>query len=87
MSSKKDVNLEQWLDNETKTWNIENGVCTETPMENLLFLKDVEGVCKWHNMTFSHEEIAMELYYSRENMKWLASAMDGRGKGTKDIKF
>lgn len=56
-------------------------------MENLLFLKDVEGVCKWHNMTFSHEEIAMELYYSRENMKWLASAMDGRGKGTKDIKF
>ncbi|WP_435002226.1 hypothetical protein [Bacillus atrophaeus] len=44
MSSKKDVNLEQWLDNETKTWNIENGVCTETPMENLLFLKDVEGV-------------------------------------------
>ncbi|MCY8177435.1 hypothetical protein [Bacillus inaquosorum] len=36
VSSIKDVPL----GNETKTWNIENGVSTETPMENLLFLKE-----------------------------------------------
>ncbi|MEC2236639.1 hypothetical protein P9G78_17870 [Bacillus subtilis] len=53
-------------------------------------LKEVEAVCKRHNMTFSHEDCHGAFIienYSEENMKWLASAMDGRGKGTKDIKF
>ncbi|MEC1548812.1 hypothetical protein P9D77_10835 [Bacillus rugosus] len=51
------------MNNDTKTWSIENGVSIETTMENLLFLKDVGSVCKLYDMTFSHEEIAMELYY------------------------
>jgi hypothetical protein len=53
----------------------------KTQQEIIDFIKDIEEVCKKHNLSISHEDghgsfIIEE--YKESNIKWLSQAEDGR---------
>jgi hypothetical protein len=53
----------------------------KTQQEIIDFIKDIETVCKKHNLSISHEDghgsfIIEE--YKESNIKWLSQAEDGR---------
>lgn len=56
----------------------QSGDIIEMPNEMMLFLTDIEEVCKKHGFSISHEDVhgAFTIQkYSDFNIKWLKSAM------------
>ncbi|WP_405101573.1 hypothetical protein [Oceanobacillus sp. FSL H7-0719] len=66
---------------EKETWNNREGRNVEMSKDMLEFLKDIEKICKKHNMTLSHEDThgSFEVTeYDEDNLQWLAWANDAR---------
>ena len=61
-----------------KRWSIALGRDVENRSIDA-FLKDIEDVCKWHEMTISHEDFHGAFIidpYSQDNIDWLFNAHD-----------
>lgn len=69
------------------TWNTRKGDFEETPEDIINFLKDIEDVCKKHNMSILHEDSqgGFEIdEFDKYNLEWLANASDIRGNISKE---
>jgi hypothetical protein len=60
-----------------RTWDSINNVHIETPKEMIEFFKEIDEVCRKHDLSISHEDYQGAFIiekYSKHNIEWLKDA-------------